>query len=202
MRNPGAVALFVYVLAVLAAAAPAGARCAASGGTTAPSLAITRKPGPPPAGVADLKFQDLFKLPVGARGLEPSEKLRALDGKRVRIIGYMVRQPEAPAGSFLLSPLPAAVSDEDEPLADDMPASTIAVTVPGVTQKPIEWIPGLIQATGVLHVGARSDAPSGRVCPVQITLDPAWAHRLLGHRRGSAASGIRPASEHQLPPRR
>ena len=144
------------------------------------SLAVRRDLGPPPAGVADLRFHDLFKTPVGDRGLEPGAKLVALDGKRVRVVGYMVRQQPEPVGRFLLSPLPADISDEDEPLADDLPANVITVNIPGAANQAVPLLPGLIQITGVLRIGAHVDSESGRVSWVQILLDPKPARALLG----------------------
>jgi len=140
---------------------------------------VDKKLGPAPAGVAELKFEELFKLPVGDRGLEPSEKLLALNGKRVRLVGYVVQQPAVPLGSFLLAPLPTAISDEDEPLADDLPPSTVAVVLPESLRQPIPALRGLVQVTGLLHIGTAVDTPSDRVCAVQITLDSHWAHKML-----------------------
>ena len=138
--------------------------------------------GAPPAGVADLKFHDIFKTPVGDKGLEPSAALLALDGKRVRMVGYMIHQQPEPKGTFLLSPLPAEISDEDEPLADDLPPSVVAVEIAGAANRPIPLLPGLIRISGVLHVGTKTDAASGRVSAVQIALDAPIAKALLGAR--------------------
>lgn len=143
-------------------------------------LAVRKELGAPPAGVSDLKFHDIFKTPVGDKGLEPSTALLALAGKRVRMVGYMVRQQPAPKDTFLLSPLAAEISDEDEPLADDLPPSIVAIEVTGAANQPIPLLPGLIQVTGVLHVGAKTDTASGRVSAVQIALDAPVAKALLG----------------------
>jgi len=148
--------------------------------TTPKLLAVRKELGAPPTGVSDLKFHDIFKIPVGDKGLEPSTTLLALAGKRVRMVGYMVRQQPAPKGTFLLSPLIAEISDEDEPLADDLPPSIVAIEVTGAANQPIPLLPGLIQVTGVLHVGAKTDSASGRVSAVQIALDAAVAKALLG----------------------
>jgi hypothetical protein len=146
------------------------------------ALAVRKDISPPPAGVAELKFRDIFKMPVGDRGLEPSAKLLALDGKRVRIVGFMIQQQPEPIGQFLLSPLPATISDEDEPLADDLAPSVVTVSVPGAADKAIPLLPGLIRVSGVLHVGASLDAASGRVSSVQVLLDAKPARALLALR--------------------
>ena len=142
------------------------------------SLAVEKRLGEPPAGVADLKFADMFKLPVGPKGLEPTARLRALDGKRVRMIGYVVQQEPPLAGAFTLSPLPVVAGDEDESLADDIPASAMLVRLPHAKDARVPALPGLIQVSGVLHVGA-SEA-GGRVAGAHIDLDALPERALLG----------------------
>ncbi|MGH9884568.1 MAG: hypothetical protein ACREBE_03515, partial [bacterium] len=73
------------------------------------------------AEVSELRFGEIFEMPVGPRGLEPSAKLLELDGKHVRMRGYMVRAETPTPGVFILSPFPVALGDEDESLADDLP---------------------------------------------------------------------------------
>jgi hypothetical protein len=62
-----------------------------------------------PAGISadavQLAFRDFFG-PVGDRGLEYSARLRALDGRRVTMTGYMVRDPDRPRGLFILAASP------------------------------------------------------------------------------------------------
>ena len=138
------------------------------------ALAVRRTLGAPPAGVVELKFRDVFKLPVGPKGLEPTEKFLALDGKRVRIVGFMVRQSPEPKGTFLLSPLPVALGDEDEALADDLPAATLRIDLDASSRAlAVPKLPGLLQFTGTLHVGMRADPATGRATPAQLTLDAA-----------------------------
>src|SRR6266540_5578994 len=75
-------------------------------GAPAPVASAADKLPPLPNGVAELKFRELFCQPIGPRGLEFSEKLRQLDGRRVRILGYMVEQGQPAPHCLLLSPLP------------------------------------------------------------------------------------------------
>ncbi|MFI4932880.1 MAG: hypothetical protein ACHP83_21755, partial [Burkholderiales bacterium] len=42
----------------------------------------------------ELKFADFFVQPVGPRGLPIADALRAADGRRVRLVGYMVSQEQ------------------------------------------------------------------------------------------------------------
>jgi hypothetical protein len=150
-------------------------------------LAVNRQLAAPPAGVSELKFQDVFKLPVGPKGLEPTEKLLSLDGKRVRIVGYMVQQESPATDAFLFSPLQVLLGDEDESLADDLPPSTIRVELRNAGAAAIPTLPGLLQLTGILHVGMRADAASGRATPAQLALDakPERALVRLARRRSA-----------------
>lgn len=178
-RSFALAAVFAVCIWFEAVALPATHESASTHALVPTSLTVRKDLGAPPRGVTELKFRDLFKLPVGPRGLEPSTTLSALDGKRVRMIGYMVQQEPPTTTSFLLAPLPVQISDEDEPLADDLPPSTVSVAVPGAEAKHIRALPGLIQVTGVLHVGARVDDATGRVSSAQITLDGRLARALL-----------------------
>jgi len=156
------------------------------------TLAVRKELPPPPAGVTELKFRDVFKLPVGPKGLEPTDKLRALDGKRVRIVGYMVQQETPARGGFLLSPLPAQLGDEDESLADDLPASAIRIELPSSPDLIVPGLPGLVQMTGTLRVGMRNDATSGRATAAQLVLDKA-PERALRRLAQSVAASVKKA---------
>ncbi len=126
---------------------------------------------PLPAGVNELKFSDFFVLPVGQRGLETTAKLRRLHGQRVRILGYMVHQEEPPAGRFLFTPMPAQIHEHDNGLADDLPASTLYVSVPMLRAEEVPYVPGLMLLTGTLSVGNQAE-PDGRISVARLALDP------------------------------
>jgi hypothetical protein len=126
---------------------------------------------PLPPGVAELKFSDFFE-PIGRRGLELAQGLRALDSKRVRILGYMVRQCEAPPGLFLLAPLPVTLHTHEYGLADDLPPTALHVQMSaGDAGRPVPYTPGLLLLTGTLSVGSHDEA-DGRTSCVRLKLDP------------------------------
>jgi hypothetical protein len=133
---------------------------------------------PPPPGVADLKFREFFRLPVGTRGLEPSAKLQSLDGKRVRLIGYMADREEPAAGFFILAPLPVSIAEVEDGPADDMPASVAYVHLAGFADKTLPQLPGLLEFTGTLRVGSFEEA-DGRVSTVRLELDASASRALL-----------------------
>lgn len=149
---------------------------------------------PLPAGVEELKFADFFRLPVGPRGLEITPRLQALDGKRVRIFGHMVKEDLTPCNSCPVTPvkgkrplpawmefvvsgrmmfteLPAMVSHAHYGLADDLPPQTVFVTVPDKFGELVPYTPGPLLLTGVLSVGNKPES-DGRISVVRLTLDP------------------------------
>jgi hypothetical protein len=123
-----------------------------------------------PEGVEELRFDDFFVKPVGPRGLVYTEKVRRLDGRRVRILGFMVRRDEAPPGTLLLAPHPIQLHDHEYGLADDLPPGTLTVIVPGETEQ-LPHTPGLLLLTGRLELGSREE-PDGRVSTARLFLDP------------------------------
>ncbi len=131
---------------------------------------LTKLP-PPPPGVTDLKFNEFFVAPVGPLGLEPTEKLRSLDARRVRMLGYMVRQEKPPVGTFLFAAIPAQIHEHDNGLADDLPPATVRVAVPTCREKPVPFTPDLMALTGTMHLGNRVES-DGRVTFARLELDP------------------------------
>lgn len=163
-------------------------------------------PLPPPSeGVVDLKFRDVYELPVGPRGLVVAPDFKRLDGRRVRIVGYMVALQPPTADAFMFSPLPAAVAAHDEGLADDIPASTLYVHLPRFgagAAAPAPGIPqaqGLLQITGVLSAKPHSDATTGRIFPGSIVLDPEPRRAVMNMARSAAE---RRATPDPAPPAR
>lgn len=130
------------------------------------------EPLPPlPTGVAELKFSDFFQHPAGPFGLDYTDKLCALAGKRVRILGYMVRQDQPARDAFMLAPMPLALHEEEYGFCDDLPASVVRVS-PAPGSPEIRFTPGLLLLTGTLAIGNRQEA-DGRVSTVRLLLDPA-----------------------------
>lgn len=126
---------------------------------------------PLPAGVTELKFSEFFKQPVGSRGLEMTDKARSLDGKRVRILGYMVRQEKPVPHCFLLTPLPVTLNEEEYGFSEDMPATVLHVFTDSSTPATVPFTPGLLLLAGKLTVGNRPES-DGRISSVRLQLDP------------------------------
>lgn len=120
-----------------------------------------------------LLFADFFKLPIGPRGLEAGPKLLALNGKTVRMVGYMAHQDGETAvpGLFILAPLPVTLGDEDESFADDLPASVLYVHLTAPQhQGYVQHMPGLLAVRGRLELGPQPEI-DGRISFVRMQLE-------------------------------
>ncbi len=126
---------------------------------------------PLPEGVTHLKSDEFFRRPVGPRGLELCANLKALDGHRVRILGYMVRQGQPSPWKLLLAPSPLTTHEREYGLAEDLPPQLVHVTTDRSTPPIVPFTPGPLLLTGTLSVGNRDEA-DGRVSLVRLQLDP------------------------------
>jgi hypothetical protein len=126
---------------------------------------------PLPRGVTELKFGEFFVTPVGPRGLVYTDKLLSLDGRRVRMAGYMVEHDKGAPGIFLFSALPIHLHDHDSALADDLPAALVHVEVPTCRNDQVPHTRGLMLLTGTLNIGSRNE-PDGRISIARLALDP------------------------------
>lgn len=127
---------------------------------------------PAPDGVTDLTFSEFFKMPVGPRGLEPTAKLRSLDGQNVRLAGFMVRQELRSAGAFLLAPTPVQTHESEYGLADEVPVTTVRVCLDDAPHTEPALLPGAIVLIGRLDLGSRPE-PDGRNSYVRLHLTSA-----------------------------
>jgi hypothetical protein len=123
-----------------------------------------------PEGVEELRFQDFFQPVIGDRGLDYSERLKKLDGHRVRIAGFMVREQARGPGVFMLAPWPTRIESDGFCVYEDYPPATLHVLQSGVCVETLPFRPGLLVLTGVLSVKPRL-MPDGRNCVLSLQLD-------------------------------
>ncbi|MEO8630131.1 MAG: hypothetical protein ABI612_18850 [Betaproteobacteria bacterium] len=136
------------------------------------TVGLERTPAADESPIADLKFKDFFKMPIGPRGLEPSDYLLSLDRKRVHLMGYMARQDEPQPGLFILAPLFVNMPEHADGPADDLPPAIVFVHMPESQRADfVRYTPGLLSLTGVLSVGPVEEA-DGRVSAVRLLLSP------------------------------
>lgn len=146
-----------YVLMVCAALAVAG--CA-----TAPPPAIARDEVP-------LPFSDFFVRPVGPRGTEPTATLLALEGRRVLVRGFMVREEEPYPGFFMFVAFPVTIAERADGPADSLPPATLFVHLPEAQRDQIaHFVPVELELAGTLELGAKEET-SGRISYVRLRLD-------------------------------
>jgi hypothetical protein len=128
--------------------------------------------GPVTDSIADLDFASFYRRPVGPAGLQFSDRLRALDGRQVRLVGHMVVQEAAVPGRFLLSPVPMRLSEHADGDAVDLPPSTVTVMLdPTHADRRIHPLPGALALIGRLDLG-RQEGPDGKVSWIRLHLAP------------------------------
>jgi hypothetical protein len=120
---------------------------------------------PPRADYLPLGFDDL--LQEGGAHLEPTAKLLAADGKRVRVVGFMAQMEQPPPDGFYLTRRPL-FCDEGGGGTGDLPPDAIRVQVIGALA-PVPFIPGPLEVVGILQVGAK-EHPDRSVSHIRILL--------------------------------
>src|ERR1700687_3912809 len=76
--------------------------------------------------ITELSFKEFFESSDG--GLQPSSTLLRLNGKRVRLVGFMAQMETPPLGAFYLCPRPISCDEEGGGTAD-LPAENVLVIV-------------------------------------------------------------------------
>jgi len=99
-------------------------------------------------------------------------KLAGLNDRRVRILGFMVRQARPSPGIVIMAPYAMTTNEGDYGLCDDLPPSVVFVDVPKYHDIAVPFSPGPLLLTGRLELGARQEA-DGRISCVRLFLDPA-----------------------------
>lgn len=146
---------------------------------------------PVPEGVTHLDFSDFFKLPVGPEGLELTAKIAALDGRKVRLLGYMVKQANPSPWKILMSPIPVVTREREYSQAEDLPPNVVHVFLPRDPSPIRPHTPGLFLLTGRFEVGNRAEA-DGRVSMFRLFLDPPTAAPAMKSERATAV--VQPAA--------
>jgi hypothetical protein len=88
--------------------------------------------------------------------LKPSEKLRSLQGKRVRIVGFMTEMEHQPEGYFYLCSRPI-LCDESGGGIGELPIDAVRVVVRSSRSQPIKFIAPPLEVTGILELGGQSE---------------------------------------------
>ncbi len=129
--------------------------------------------GPPPprqngAGSAATRLELSEILAQGPR-LAPSAKASALQGERVRMVGFMAQMEDPPRGAFYLVSHPVRC-DEGGGGTGDLPPDAVRVVVRSAQGEEIPFYPGPIEVSGVFAIGYEADE-EGRTSFFRLVLD-------------------------------
>ncbi len=105
-------------------------------------------------GVTHVGWDQFIKTPVGDYGLELTDAIKTLDGKKVRLLGYMVRRDEPAPGGFFLAPYQIGVEEHEAGFAD-LPPQAVYVSIPYNATKIVPHTPRPLLLTGTFSVGQK-----------------------------------------------
>src|SRR5688572_664714 len=140
-------ALRITALAALLLSANAAAHGAAAHGDE-PSVELLPKPAPKAISLSTIEFADFYNF--GPTHAEPTDKLNALNGKKVTLVGFMVEMSDPAKGGFYLAPYPA-LSDESAGGRAGIPPVSVLVVAPIAKGKKVAQISGVLEVTGILE---------------------------------------------------
>lgn len=145
------------------------------------ALAGTAPQSPPTTGATTkesvrITFREF--LAPSTTELKPSEKLRSLHGKRVRIIGFMAEMEHMPEGYFYLCSRPV-LCDESGGGIGELPIDAVRVVARSHKGKPIKFVAPPIEITGILELGGQSEQEQD-----------SWAVRVLADKFSEAVKPI------------
>jgi hypothetical protein len=121
----------------------------------------------------ELHMPDIFQHPVGPLGLDYSPSVKALDGKQVRVMGFMALTDWADQSLMLLCPHPIILHDKEYAACDEIPSGAVLVRMPPGEQAA--YAKGLFMLAGTLRLG-RTAAPGERYLWATLELHPQAKH--------------------------
>ena len=127
----------------------------------------TKRSEQPAEAPVTLSFPEFFD--PDNHELKPSAKLLSLNGKRVRLVGFMARMEKPPKGVFYLCSRPV-FSDESGGGTGDLPVDHVRVIMQSAKNKEIPHIARPIEVTGILEIGNREE-DDGTVSAIRLLLD-------------------------------
>jgi hypothetical protein len=114
-----------------------------------------------------LEFRDFFER--GTSELRPAARLLSLNGKRVRMVGFMAQMEEPPRGAFYLCSRPVFAA-EGGAGTGDLPPDAVRVIVRSAKGQQLAFIPRALEVVGLLEVGSQADEDGG-VSAIRLILD-------------------------------
>lgn len=124
--------------------------------------------------ITTLGFDEILVLPVGPKGWELAEKTRGLDGRRVQLTGYMVRELNPDPDIFLIAVSPVATYACESLAASDVPPNAVQVMLAPRPGLGVTWRPQRLTVIGRLELGHREER-DGRVSHVRLVAEQVLA---------------------------
>lgn len=121
-------------------------------------------PGQAMAADEKLKFEEMYKT-IGPLGMEYSQKLQSLNGKKIQILGYMAPPLKPDANFFVLTRVPVALCpfcDTD----DNWPSDIVVIYLKEPIAAFADGSPMAI--AGTLELGSKTDSATGFVSLVRV----------------------------------
>lgn len=119
---------------------------------------------------AELSFTNIFITPAGPTGLAYTDEIRKLEGKPVRMTGYMVRTVNKDPDAFMFTRFPVATFFEEYGIVDDVPPNFAVALLKPREGKGSAWQPFAVTVFGKLELGSRNEQ-DGRISYVRIRSD-------------------------------
>ena len=117
--------------------------------------------------ITQLRFNEI--LEATPKELTLSSKAKALNGKRVRMVGYMANMENPPTGGFYLCPC-RVFCDEGGGGTADLPPDSVFVVVSSAKGHAIAAPKHPVEVTGILSTEKKIDA-AGHPVAIQLMLD-------------------------------
>lgn len=116
-----------------------------------------------------LNLENIIKKPVGPLGCEFTDEVKSLEGRQVRVTGFMVHTDWADRTTALVVSYPANISEREFGPCDDLPPTPLYVKVPALQFKGFQR--GVLSLAGTLRLGS-AEEPYDHRSFIRLELDP------------------------------
>lgn len=130
--------------------------------------------------VEELRFDEMYSG-ASSLGIQLSDKLQRLSGKKIRMTGFMAPPLKPTLSFFVLTAVPLSICPFCSSDAD-WPADIVVVKL----KKPVVALPfdNPIEVEGVLEIGSEVDEETGFVSLVRVSADELRETRKPGSPKG------------------
>ncbi len=122
------------------------------------------------ADYSPLDFNEVFVAPAGPKGLQYTDRIKALDGRKVAMTGFMVKNYGPDPSVFVFSNVPRIHNEREEGLADSLPPSLLHVIMQVRPGDAPAWRREKLTVYGKLELGAHQEL-NGRISHLRLRCD-------------------------------